>query len=159
MGEGTTRVDDAESTERLEREVEDLRENLTGIVGELDRRRHEILDWRFQLQRNRLVLALAVGSLALVTTGVVAAEVRRRKSRNRPMAKARRFRDAVSRMIERPDQVARAEPSAAGRLLASLVTGAAGFAARRLAAQWATGVGERIPRADAHEPMAVPRQS
>jgi hypothetical protein len=57
---------------KLEHEVEALRDDMTRIVSELDRRGHELLDWRLQLHRHRGLVAIAVaaGVLALLTRAV-----------------------------------------------------------------------------------------
>jgi len=63
----------------------------------------------------------------------------RRKQRNRPLAKARRFREALTRMIENPELVARPEPSIGRKALVAAVAGVSGtlakFVARGLVAR------------------------
>ncbi|MDP2342632.1 MAG: hypothetical protein Q8O67_16865 [Deltaproteobacteria bacterium] len=50
------------SPEQLEHDVDDLRAGLTGIIRELDRRRHELLDWRSQAQRHRVAVVVVVAA-------------------------------------------------------------------------------------------------
>jgi hypothetical protein len=49
-------------------------------VGELDRRRHEMLDWRFQLRRHGRLLGLTAAGLGVLSWGAFA---KRRKGRRR----------------------------------------------------------------------------
>jgi hypothetical protein len=129
MGERTDDVRDIDSPENLEQEVEDIRDNMTDIVGELDRRRHEVLDWRLQLRRRAGPLAMAAVGLVILVGSAAGLSIWRRRRRNRPVAKARRLRDALSRMIAHPELVAQPHPSIAKKALAA----AASAAAARLA--------------------------
>jgi hypothetical protein len=73
---GTTRAVETDGTggERvhaLGREITEVRERLDTLVDELDRRRHAALDWRGQLRRHALGLAMtALGLAALVSAGL-----------------------------------------------------------------------------------------
>jgi len=108
--------------EVLEREVEEIRDNISGIVGELDRRRQELVDWRLQLRKHGVLIA-AVGASCVVGFGLtVAVGSARRRRRKQPFAKARRLRDAVERMIEHPELVARPHPSIGRKALSAIVT-------------------------------------
>jgi hypothetical protein len=126
MGERTTDVSISAPPEELEHEVEGIRGNMTGIVKELDRRRHEWLDWRLQLRRHRTVLTLATAGLLLAFGGALAIFVRNKRRRQRPLDKVRRLREAVSRMIEHPEHVARPQPSIGKKALAAAASAAAG---------------------------------
>jgi hypothetical protein len=84
MGEGTTHVThEEESPARLEREVDELRDRMTGLVGELDRRRHELFDWRLQLRRHGRTLGLVGAGLAAVFWGARALARRRNRRHDR----------------------------------------------------------------------------
>ena len=92
MGEGTTRLGDASVPERegttravdvtgsggrvraLGDEIDEVRERLDALVGELDRRRHAVLDWRRQLRRH--ALGLSMGALGLVALAGAGAALR-----------------------------------------------------------------------------------
>ena len=63
----------------IEREIEAIRGDLDGLVAELDRRRHEALDWRLQARRHQRQLWIAAG---VVGVTVIAFTVRRRARRN-----------------------------------------------------------------------------
>jgi hypothetical protein len=68
VGQGKNRVAEPE---KLEHHVEQIREGLTQVVSELDRRRHELMDWRLQLKRNKGPL-LGIGGALALAGGVVA---------------------------------------------------------------------------------------
>jgi hypothetical protein len=79
MGKGTTGVDSPRPPDVIEKDIERMRGNLTVIVSELDRRRHELLDWRLQLKRHALAIGLAAGGIALVVGGSIALLMKRRR--------------------------------------------------------------------------------
>ena len=83
-GNGAGALAEGEAAERtIEREIDALRDQLDGIVGELDRRRHEAFDVRLQLRRHRTAVAtVGVVAAALVVSGFVAwRNARRRQDR------------------------------------------------------------------------------
>jgi hypothetical protein len=132
MGQGTDDLMDTDSPEELEREVEDIREDMTDIVSELDRRGHEAFDWRMQLRKHAAPLIFTGLGLLVVAAGKSAFSARRRRRNNRPLAKARRMREALARMIAHPELVAQPRPSIANRALAAAVGAAAGSVAKAL---------------------------
>ena len=106
---------------KLERDVEGIRDNITDIVSELDRRGHEMLDWRGHLRKHAWLL-VAVGASCLVGLGVtIVADGARRKRRNRFWSKARRLREAVARIIEHPELVAQPKPGIGRKMLGAAV--------------------------------------
>jgi hypothetical protein len=126
MGERTHDLRDVERPEILEQEVEEIRENMTGIVRELDRRRHQFLDLRGQLRKHAVPLALGALTLALLVGSAAGFSAWRRRERNRPLARARNLRRALSRMIAHPELVAQPRPSIARKALASAASAVAG---------------------------------
>ena len=122
MGEGTTRVSAAdrlhESTEdrgdrheprAIEREIETIRDELGGLLGELDRRRHEALDWRRQLRQHRRPLWIAAGVVGLTVGGYAGLRRRRRHLRRQRLASnARELLHALRVVAENPTGLARA---------------------------------------------------
>ena len=112
--------------EALEQDVRELRRELDATLRELDRRRHELTDWRLQLRRHWRAL-LAAGLLA---GGTVALIVYRKRVRERPLSKVRRMRRALARMIDNPDAVAR-DPGVGSQVLtAAAKPAAAGLVGR-----------------------------
>jgi hypothetical protein len=122
----------AEAPAELEHEVEEIRENMTEIVGELDRRRHEVFDLGSQLRKNAVPLAVAGLGLVFIAAGATTLSVRRKRQRNRPLAKARRFGEALSRMIEHPELVAQPRPTIGRKALGAVVGAVAGSLAKTL---------------------------
>ena len=93
----------AEEPPRLEREIDSIRGELDVLVRELDRRRHQALDWRLQLRRHQRELSIAgiAGGVAVLV--LVGWSIRRRR--------ARRTGDlvrALRLLAEHPDALARA---------------------------------------------------
>ena len=75
MGQGTPGVVEPEA---IEHEIGGIRGALTGILRELDHRRHELADWRLQLRRHAVALAVGATAIALLV-GVAALRRRRRR--------------------------------------------------------------------------------
>jgi len=71
MGERKIGVESA-SPEELEQEVARIREDIEPLARELDRRRHEMMNWRMQVRRRApkavRVVALALGVVTAVKT-------------------------------------------------------------------------------------------
>ena len=83
-GNGPAAPTDGEATEQaIERDIDRLRGRLDGMVGELDRRRHEALDVRLQLRRHATAVAtVGVVAAVIVVGGFVAwRNARRRQDR------------------------------------------------------------------------------
>jgi len=135
-GTGESTVE--EKPQELEREVDDIRENITGIVGELDRRRHDLLDWRLQLRRHGAVLAAVTAGWVLAIGVTMAVRASQRRRRNRPLAKARRLREALSRMVAHPELVAQPRPSIGRKVLAAAASATVGALAKALINELAT---------------------
>ena len=60
MGQRTNGVAAARAPEHVAHEIDAIRRDLDRVVAELDRRRHELTDWRLQLRRHKRGLALTV---------------------------------------------------------------------------------------------------
>lgn len=65
-------------TSEVVQDVEKARADLGTYLAEIDRRRHEALDWRLQLRRHRTAVTLVGAALAAGVGLAVAAFVRRR---------------------------------------------------------------------------------
>ncbi|MGH7400608.1 MAG: hypothetical protein ACRELW_24050, partial [Candidatus Rokuibacteriota bacterium] len=90
----------------IEQEVTRLRGELGVLVDELERRWHELTDVRLQVRRHGLAVTLSVLAAGAAAAGSVALGIRRARRRNTLMARGDRLRDAVGRMVERPERVA-----------------------------------------------------
>lgn len=119
--------------EALRRDIEENRRIVAEIVTELDVRRRELMDARLQFRRHRAtILAGALGFALLGGTSVYLL-VRRQQLRQRPTARARRFANALARMADRPETVARPSPSLRAKAFGSAASGASGVLAKKLA--------------------------
>lgn len=109
-----------EAVGRLGADIAALREDLGGLVAELDRRRHELLDVRLQASRHAGAAAVTTVSLIGAASGVVWLSIWRARRRQTPAARATRLEEAVERMIDQPERVATEQP-----ILEKIVTAAA----------------------------------
>ena len=145
--EGQGHHEGHEAIARLEHEIDDIRNNLGGLVGELDRRRRRAFNFRLQLRENTVpmivggvvLLGLVGGAIALVVS-------RRRRARSLSVrarafvARARGVRQAVRRAAVHPERVARAgkngvvdERNFMQRIVEAGALAGAGMAGRQLA--------------------------
>jgi hypothetical protein len=102
------------------------RGDLTACVAELDRRRHELTDVRLQIRRHARGVTLTVLAMSAAAAGSVAYGMWRARRRNTLIARGSRLRDALGRMLDRPERVA-AEPTITQRILSSAGSAAAAF--------------------------------
>jgi hypothetical protein len=124
----------------IEEQIGGIREDLGLLLGELDRRRHELLDWRVQLRKNAVPIAIAAVGIAALGGGAVAWTMHRQEVARRPTEKARALGRALDRAMRHPNRVAGGKPHPASSL-GYKVLSAAGTA---LAAILARQIGEAI---------------
>jgi hypothetical protein len=131
MGEGTPRlelfVDDhhdrAVTPEELNGQIAVVREDLDLLLAELDRRRHELMDVKYQLRRHAVGVGVTAAAFLGSAAGFVLWRQRRQRRREQLVDQAGRLRHAVARMIERPERVA-AEPTIAGKIIVAAANAA-----------------------------------
>jgi hypothetical protein len=143
MGEGTAGVDMSTTkgaadertpraiAETLGTEIAVVRDELDGLVAELDRRRHDVFDLRRQLGRHAFGVALTMLALLATATGTVSFGIWRQRRRARLSAQAGRFRHAIARMTEHPERVA-AEPTMAGKIVTAAASTAVAALVKKL---------------------------
>ena len=119
-----------ESSRQLEGEIALLREELGGLVAELDRRRHELMDIRLQARRHALGAALTGVGLLASAAGFVWLGAWRARRRRTAMARLGRLREADSRMVERPERVA-TERGIPAKILTTAASAAAAAAIKK----------------------------
>jgi hypothetical protein len=141
-GVGGSKAGDPET---LEREIEDVRDDMGRIVGELDRRRHDRFDWRVQVRSHARAVGIVALSLVVAMGGAIGFSIWRARRRARPMAKARRLREALSRIVEHPEWVARPHPSVGKKALGAAASAFAGTLSKAAAQRLADRVG-RTPK-------------
>jgi DNA-binding FrmR family transcriptional regulator len=120
-----------ESSRQLEGEIAMLRDELGGLVAELDRRRHELTDVKLQAKRHALGATLTGAGLLASAAGFVWLGAWRARRRRTTIARIGRLREAVSRMVERPERVA-AEPSVPVKILTAAATAAVATAMKKV---------------------------
>jgi hypothetical protein len=155
-GAETTAASPREASRQLEGDIAALREELGTLVGELDRRRHELVDVKLQLKRHAGGAALTGVSLVAAAAGVVWLRTWQARRRAHPLARAGRLGEAVSRMVERPERVA-AELSVSGKILTAAATAAVATLVKRgiewlVHAALSSPAGESARRHQAGEP-------
>jgi hypothetical protein len=119
---------------RVSGEIDTLRNELGGLVAELDRRRHEAFDLGLQIRRHPLLVAAVATMAALALGGALALAVRTRRHRHRPTVRARETRRALARLFDHPDRVA-SEPSIPNRVGTALAVAVGTAIAKRLVAR------------------------
>ncbi len=120
-----------ESSRQLEGEIALLREELGGLVAELDRRRHELMDIKLQARRHALGATLTGAGLLASAAAFVWLGAWRARRRRTAMARLGRLREAVSRMVERPERVA-TERGIPAKILTAAANAAAATAIKKI---------------------------
>ena len=138
MGEGTNRVsagrtdgEPRKMTREIESEITEVRTRLDRGLAELDRRRHELTDVRLRVRRHPMV-AVAAGATVLLLIGGVAYAIYASRQRQKPLPKAARLREALSRMVENPKKVAKSDLTVPEKILAAAGTAAATMLTKKL---------------------------
>ena len=135
MGEGADVVrngaPESEDVGRVAGEITTLRDELGGLVAELDRRRHEALDLRLQVSRHPVLVGTVATVAAILVGGAIALAVRNARRRRRPAVRAREARAALARLFEHPRRVA-AEPSIGNKIATAVGVAIATTLAKRL---------------------------
>lgn len=117
--------------EELEHEIEEIRDNLGGLVSELDHRRHRLNPLNAV---GRYPWPFAVGGVVMIglVLGGIAWHSARARERDRLVNRGKRLRDALKRAVEKPEKVAEPPPNLGMKILTAAGTAAAAVAARRL---------------------------
>jgi len=118
--------------EYLEKEADLARAKLLGTIGELDRRRHELLDLRLQLRRHAGDILSIFGGLMIGASATATVLVLRERRREQRLRKERVR--AVARLWKHPERIAARRSALGAALRMTLVA---------LAAMATTMVGSR----------------
>jgi hypothetical protein len=121
--------------EALQREIEGIRGDLANTVGELDRRRHDLLDVRGQLRRHPVPITLLAVALLALAAGGIALAVNRRHRKQQLGARLERLREALGRMVAQPNRVA-TDPGVGRKIVAAAGGAAASLTAKKLVAKF-----------------------
>ncbi|MFN2549856.1 MAG: hypothetical protein ABR567_20730 [Myxococcales bacterium] len=98
-----------------------MRTRLDRSLAELDRRRHELADLRLQMKKHPAVF-IGAGGFVVLLLGGVAFAVWRAHEREKPVAKAHRFRIALGRAVDEPHKVARGDAPVWEKIFAAVGT-------------------------------------
>jgi hypothetical protein len=131
MGPRTNGVNGEPDVGRIAGEIDTLRTELGGLVGELDRRRREAFDLGLQARRHPVVLALAATAAAVVVGGLLAYAVRQRRVRRRPSVRAGEARRALRRLLDHPERIG-VHPSMGHKVATAVLTLVATTLAKRV---------------------------
>ena len=129
MAEATGRLTETEAEtprdpQPLEADIVRRRAQLTLLVGELNRRGHELTDVGLQVRRHALGVTASVLAVGAIVAGSIVLRIWRARRRNTLRARSGRLREAFGRMIDRPERVA-VEPTATQRIIGSAGSAAA----------------------------------
>jgi hypothetical protein len=116
---------------RIEAEIVRQRQEISVRVDELNRRGRELTDVGLQVRRHAVGITGTVLAVGAVAAGSIALGAWRARRRNTLMARGGRLREALARMIDRPERVA-VEPTAMQRILAAAGSAAAAFLIKAL---------------------------
>ena len=116
----------ARDPELLEAEIVRRRHELTALVAELSQRRRDLTDVRLQMRRHAAGVLATVFATGAAAAGAVAYGIWRTRRRETLRARSGRLRQALGRMIDRPERVA-VQPSAVERLVGSAASAATAF--------------------------------
>jgi hypothetical protein len=132
-GDGSTAagISPRENSRQLEGEIAVLRDELTSLVAELDRRRHELTDFKLQARRHVVGATLTGAGLVASAAGFVWLGVWHSRRRSQATARMGRLREAVSRMVDRPGRVV-AEPGIPARILTAAANAAVATAIKKV---------------------------
>jgi hypothetical protein len=116
---------------RIEEELSTIRDEIGDLVGELDRRRREMLDVRLQLRRHPVAIPVAGVAVAAILGGAVALLLRSGQRKQRRRHQARQLRSALGRVLDHPERVTRGEPPLSEKILVAIGTTAATLLVKR----------------------------
>lgn len=110
----------------IEAEIVRRRQELTTLVSQVRRRGRELTDVKLQVRRHALGVAATLLAVGAAAAGSTALGVWRARRRNTLTARGGRLREALGRMIDRPERVA-VEPTVTQRILGAAGSAAAAF--------------------------------
>jgi hypothetical protein len=139
---------EAGASGRIEEDIATIRDEIGGLVDELDRRRRELFDVRLQMQRHPVATGIACVTVAALLGGAVAMTIHDVRRRQRASFKAKQLRAAFGRMMDHPERVARGEPPPAEKILAAVGTAVATLLVKRAMERAVLAPSQRATRKD-----------
>jgi hypothetical protein len=132
-GKNGANGDHRHGTERLYEDISSIRSRLSGLISELDRRRHDAVDVKLQVRRHPISFVLVAVAAVGVVGGLVAWRLVARRHRNRLVTRLRGLRSVLGRVVRDPERMAQRTPRLGTRLLHAGGEATAGIVAKRLA--------------------------
>jgi hypothetical protein len=117
----------------IEHDVDEVREHLGALMGELNRRRREAMDVKLQYQRHPVRMVLGAVVFVTLVAGTIALLVARRHHRRSLAGRAQRMRRALHRVAERPELIADPEPTVSHKVAVAGGTALASILGKQLA--------------------------
>jgi len=151
MDEGEVGVN-RDTVHELGNEVAHARDELDVLLGEFDRRRHEVLDVPLQLRRHALGVSLTALAFTLAAAGSVGLTMWRRRHRERVRARAGRLSQAIARMTEHPERVA-SEPTIPAKIATAAASAAVAALVKKLLERGVTALANGRPDRAAIPPV------
>jgi hypothetical protein len=132
MGEGKDRVEPGPTVDEAGERVQRARARLDTLVSELDQRRHVVTTVKRAVGDNPLpsIAGAVLGLGAMV--GAVVLVVQHQQKRSALRRRAGRLREALARMIDKPNRVASSGSTVPGKILAAAGSAVASLLAKRL---------------------------
>ena len=135
MGKTPDDVND-QTSKQLEDKVEGSRANLEGLVSEITRRGHELMDVKLQVRKHPRVFASIGAATVALVAGTVVFAIRGQRQKRSLRGRTHRLGQALSRALESPERVARSEPSVFGKIVAAAAAALVSTVARKVAERW-----------------------
>jgi hypothetical protein len=141
-----------DTVHELGNEVAHVRDDLDVLLGELDRRRHEVLDVPLQLRRHALGVGLTVLAFTLAAGGSVGLTTWRRRRGTRLRARTGRLSQAIARMTEHPERVA-TEPTIPAKIVTAAASAVVAALVKKLLERGVTALANGRPDRPATPPL------
>lgn len=103
----------------IEEEIRRRRVELGAVAAELNRRRRDLTNPRLLIRRHAAGVTVAALTVGAAAAGSIAYRAWRARRERTLLARGGRLREALGRMIDRPERVA-IEPTATQRIIASV---------------------------------------
>jgi len=116
---GTTKHPTEADVRGVEHNIDDIRQHLGELVGELNRRRREAMDLKLQFHRRPVTLVLTAVAAVGVIAGAIALVVLHWHHRRTLVGRADRMRGALRRVARRPELLAESEPTVGHKVAAA----------------------------------------
>jgi len=131
---GVTKHHPTEADARvLERNIDEMRDHLSELLNELNRRRRDAMNIRLQMQRRPVAVVLTAVAVVGAIAGIVALAITRWHHRRSLLGRADRMRLALRRIAAHPELLAEPEATVSHKIAAAGGTALASVLGKQLA--------------------------